>query len=92
MEFIVTSEQIAYERLPFGVEKHIRYSEDCVYTFYLNNSNMEIELKDIKGKNLITGDFFDKCVNLMPKECIIVKNSANCIEFEAVKKEEGRND
>ena len=86
MEFIVTSEQIAYERLPFGVEKHIRYSEDCVYTFYLNNSNMEIELKDIKGENLITGDFFDKGVNLMPKECIIVKNSANRIEFEAVNK------
>ena len=40
----------------------------------MNNSNMEIELKDIKGENLITGDFFDKCVNLMPKECIIVKN------------------
>lgn len=73
MEYIVESEQITYEKMDSGVEKHIRYSEDYAYIFYLNNSNIEANLKNLDGINLITGEKTDEFITLLPRECLIVK-------------------
>lgn len=82
LEFILASEQIEYEKAQPGIEKHIRYSEDYAYKFYLNSSDKECVLKSIEGENLITGEAVNQDVRLMPKESLVIKSKHTVVTYE----------
>ena len=47
---------IAYTKLPVGVEKHTRLTDDAKYDFYLNGNTEDVTVKDVAGVELLTGE------------------------------------
>ncbi|MBR1623206.1 MAG: beta-galactosidase, partial [Pseudobutyrivibrio sp.] len=45
---------ITYSKLPSGIEKHTRYSEDACYDFYLNCTNEPVNLSKVNGYDLLS--------------------------------------
>lgn len=65
---------IAYNKLPSGIEKHVRYSENNSYSFYLNCADKPIVLSDLHGKNLLTWEDIDGDITLEKYDVAIIKN------------------
>ena len=65
--------KIETKKLPSGIEFHKRYGEDSVYEFYLNVSQKAIELENLCGVNMLSGDRIEGSVMLEPKGYVVVK-------------------
>ncbi len=74
LKCILSNEEIPYNTLKTGLEKYTRYSEDSIYTFYLNASDEETVVNNISGTNLVTGEPVDGTVRLSSKDFVIVKS------------------
>jgi len=66
---------IVYTKLPQGIEKHSRFSEDARYDFYLNCTDHEINLNNVSGKELITNTKLAGTLTLGKYQVAVVKNS-----------------
>ena len=79
IEFIyremLTHANIAFTKLPEGIEKHSRFSEDASYDFYLNCTEDEKTISDISGIDLLTGDEISGDLTLTKYQVAVIKNS-----------------
>jgi beta-galactosidase len=66
---------VPYCKLPTGVEKHSRYSDECSYDFYLNFSEDEKTIPKINGTDLLTGKEIDGALHLDKYQVAIIKKS-----------------
>lgn len=69
---IIKEAQIETKPLPVGIEFHKRLGVNSVYEFYLNVSEEIIELKNISGKNMISGEQINGTVLIEPKGYLVV--------------------
>ena len=58
--------------IPSGIEYHCRKSESQKFHFYLNTSEKEIELNNLSGTDLLTGNVIRGKFSLKPKENLIL--------------------
>ncbi len=65
---------IVYTKLPVGIEKHSRFSEDCRYDFYLNCSDKPVAISGVSGLDLLTGKDIDKQLTLEKYGVAVIKN------------------
>ena len=72
-EKLLKEAKIETKKLPSGIEFHKRYGTDGVYEFYLNISQKAIELENLCGMNMLSGDRIDGSVVLEPKGYVVVK-------------------
>lgn len=75
LEQILKTEQIAFEKLETGIEKHTRYSDDCAYVFYLNDSDSEVVVDNVSGYNLVTEEQVEGTIRLQSKDLAIIKKT-----------------
>lgn len=64
---------IPFAKLPEGVEKHSRYSDDTAYDFYLNCTEDEKTITDVSGVDLLTGAEVSGELNLGRYQVAIIK-------------------
>lgn len=55
---------IPYTKLPEGIEKHSRFTQDARYDFYLNSTEESLALKNIEGLDLLTGQAIEGTLRL----------------------------
>lgn len=73
LEEILKTENISFEKLESGVEKHSRYSDDNEYVFYLNDSDKEVVINNVSGYNMVTSELINGSIELQSKEFAIIK-------------------
>lgn len=64
---------ITQEKYPAGIEHHVRYGEGKRFDFFLNLGETDVELSDITGTDLLTGDRLSGKAVIQPKRSIIVE-------------------
>lgn len=69
------AEQLSFEKLEPGIEKHTRYSDECEYVFYLNDSDKEVIINVEDGYNLVTNETVAKSIKLQTKEFAIIRRT-----------------
>jgi len=65
---------IGYELLPDNLEKHVRYSEDYKYEFYLNVSEDSRVLEGVKGYEMLSEKEIDGILTLQKYQVAVIKN------------------
>ncbi len=65
---------IVYSKLPTGVEKHTRYSDDSAYDFYLNCGDDHATIKKIDGEDIISNAEIHGSLKLDKYEIAIIKH------------------
>lgn len=73
LEAVLKDIGIAYKELPYGVEKHTRYSDNYSYEFYLNTSENIAQIDDIYGEDVINGNNIEGVIRINPKELFVIK-------------------
>lgn len=73
LEAVLKDIGIAYKELPYGVEKHTRYSDNYSYEFYLNTSENIAQIDDIYGEDVINGNNIEGVISINPKELFVIK-------------------
>ncbi|MFV0504932.1 MAG: beta-galactosidase [Lachnospirales bacterium] len=66
---------IQMKTLPKEIEYHMRSWEEYEYEFYLNNSDKEVEIKDLKGMDLITNTLITGSKKLDAYDVLVVEKS-----------------
>ncbi len=66
---------IEAKKLPAGTEYHVRYGEEYKYEFYLNISDDIIEIDDISGTDMNSGDEISGNAVLKPKKYIVIRSA-----------------
>lgn len=65
---------IVYTKLPIGIEKHTRYSDEYRYDFYLNCTSDAIAVSNITGLNLLNNLETEDKLKLNSYEVAVIKN------------------
>ncbi|MBO7451883.1 MAG: beta-galactosidase trimerization domain-containing protein, partial [Clostridiales bacterium] len=60
--------------IPAGIEYHKRIGKNATYEFYLNLSSNSIELSNIEGINLMTGEQIRGSISLELREYLVLKD------------------
>lgn len=64
---------IPVKSLPEGVEYHIRQGDECNYAFYLNHSISEVNVEQVHGKDLVTGNEIDGKLKLEGYQAAVIQ-------------------
>lgn len=64
---------IVYTKLPKGIEKHSRFSENHRYDFYINSSDNVKIIRNVHGKDLLTGNEVHGQLSLEKSQVAIIK-------------------
>ena len=65
---------IGIKDIPAGIEYHKRIGKNATYEFYLNLSTNSIELSNIDGINLMTGERISGIMSLGIREYLVLKD------------------
>ena len=78
IEFIyremLEASNIAYTKLPTGVEKHSRYTEEFRYDFYLNCDTKPVTIPNTKGVDILTNTSIEDTLTLDGYGVAVIKN------------------
>lgn len=66
--------EICLPQISEGVEVHTREDRDMKYTFYLNVTDEEKQVEQVKGKNLLTDEKIDGILGLKAYEVAVIQN------------------
>ena len=71
-ETMLTDAGIAVKDLPGEVEYHQRQGEDTIYEFYLNHGKEKSVIKNVTGRNLLTGDDINGTLSLAAYDVAVI--------------------
>ena len=71
---LLTESGIEVKDIPAGIEYHKRIGKEAAYEFYVNVTSDIIELTNVEGINLMTGNQISGSINLGVREYLVLKN------------------
>ena len=71
-ETMLTDARIAVKDLPGEVEYHQRQGEDTIYEFYLNHGKEKSVIKNVTGRNLLTGEDINGTLSLAAYDVAVI--------------------
>ena len=71
---LLTESGIEVKDIPAGIEYHKRIGKEAAYEFYVNVTSDIIELTNVEGINLMTGNRISGSINLGGREYLVLKN------------------